>query len=229
LQHLEFSESGGECVREWYELKGETRGPVQSFYDRARTRLYKDGYSAEEGWSYDIYFDPAGRKKYETYGYTPGGLPSKDCKYFKDTEVRREEIVLLPTEPGKRFGRWTEWYPNGQKKSEVFERQRGQDRDWGSDGWRLARSWQENGALATEEYVGPGEARITACYANGTPMAQVHVRYTDATNSTPAVARKLEWFENGRVRNEENHRNGRLVERTEWNDDGTVTAHTTSP
>jgi len=120
-------------------------------------------------------------------------------------QILTQEIGLLPD------GIWTEWYDNGQKKSEgeyLLGMRVG-----------LWTEWHDNGQKATEtEYVdGVEEGRRTRWLKSGQIEREAIFR------AGKRHGHSRDWHSNGQLQAEGDYANGKRVGRWQfWNADGTV-------
>jgi len=87
----------------------------------------------------------------------------------------------------------TEYYENGQKRSEVTYKDGKEDGKW--------TRWHENGQKS-------GEGTYKS-YENKYQLSELDGLYTN-------------WYENGQKRREETYKDGELISEKYWNEDGSV-------
>jgi antitoxin component YwqK of YwqJK toxin-antitoxin module len=110
----------------------------------------------------------------------------------------------------KEDGLHTEWYENGQKKSE------GTFKDGKGDG--LYTSWYENGQkkLEIQKKNGDYDGLVTSWYENGQKKSEG--TYKDSKR----YGLFQSWYENGQKSSERTFKDGELISEKIWNQDGSV-------
>jgi len=131
-----------------------------------------------------------------------------------------------------RSGKWTEWWPNGQKKLAVTIKDGevdGKSTYWSPDSkesseffWKDGQPWDgkltfwyENGQKEAEATFKDGKENglFTKWYENG------HKEF-EKTYKDGELIERLLWYENGQKAAEVTYKDGELIEETWWNEDG---------
>ena len=118
------------------------------------------------------------------------------------------KIILGEVVDGKKDGKWTGWYENGQKERE------GTYKDGKEDG--LSTTWLENGQKWYEATYKDGkiDGLWTLWYENGQKWVEIAYknRRKDGLHTI--------WHENGQKRSETTFKDGELISGKCWDEDG---------
>ena len=109
-----------------------------------------------------------------------------------------------------------EWYPNGQKRKEATI-------DGSNSGSGHVTEWYENGQTKSDhDILGGGPAGlVTKWYENGQMESQgTYVYIETAIPSSRPDGLVTKWDESGQMRSQETYVNGRVQQKTTWDENG---------
>ena len=136
-------------------------------------------------------------------------LTYEEIKFYRNGQKKTETTY----KDGEKDGKATEWYENGQKGLE------GTYKDGELDG--LETWWHENGQKKKEGTYKDGEkdGKWTGWHENGQKSAEGTFKDGEPDGLW------TRWYENGQKSGEGTFKDGKLIESTEWDEDGNVTDH----
>ena len=130
--------------------------------------------------------------------------------WFLGEDNNKKKVYVGNLRNGIKSGKWTTWYYNGRKGSEVTYKDGEKDGLW--------TDWYENGQKLGEGTYKDGkeDGLFTEWYENG--QKKEEGTFKDG---------KLEglvtgWYENGQRMGEYTYKDGKLISKKEWNEDGSV-------
>jgi len=130
--------------------------------------------------------------------------------WFLGEDNNKKKVYVGNLRNGIKSGKWTTWYYNGRKGSEVTYKDGEKDGLW--------TDWYENGQKWGEGTYKDGkeDGLFTEWYENG--QKKEEGTFKDG---------KLEglvtgWYENGQRMGEYTYKDGKLISKKEWNEDGSV-------
>jgi len=130
--------------------------------------------------------------------------------WFLGEDNNKKKVYVGNLRNGIKSGKWTTWYYNGRKGSEVTYKDGEKDGLW--------TDWYENGQKWGEGTYkdGKSDGLFTEWYENG--QKKEEGTFKDG---------KLEglvtgWYENGQRMGEYTYKDGKLISKKEWNEDGSV-------
>jgi antitoxin component YwqK of YwqJK toxin-antitoxin module len=162
------------------------------------------------------------------------------CRYLYMYQAYVDPLSLHQTLcPRNYTGKWTEWYPNGRKKSEL-NLQNGllhgtpAEIEWYPSGQMKSKkdyidgrryytvSYYENGQKETETNVIDGTVKgITTWYENGQKKSEIDFADETVTGKRPDDVKQFvtSWYPNGQITYEYNKK---TRQKRSWNEDGSV-------
>lgn len=113
---------------------------------------------------------------------------------------------------GRKNGKWTTWYENGQKKDEEYYKYFDKYGYSVRNGKRI--TWFENGQMSSEATYKDGklDGLGFSWYENGRKW------YEATYNNGQEDGLATSWYENGQKRYEENYKRGKLIYEKCWDD-----------
>ena len=117
---------------------------------------------------------------------------------------------------GLKTGKWTEWYRNGQKEYETTFKDgkpNGLFTKWDSNGQKKVKGTYKDGKW---------DGLNTSWYENGQKYSEGTYTYKDGDYSGEKDGLWTYWYENGQKRWEKTYKDGELISKKEWNEDGSV-------
>ena len=130
--------------------------------------------------------------------------------WFLGEDNNKKKVYVGNLRNGIKSGKWTTWYYNGRKGSEVTYKDGEKDGLW--------TDWYENGQKWGEGTYKDGkeDGLFTEWYENG--QKKEEGTFKDGKLEVLVTG----WYENGQRMGEYTYKDGKLISKKYWNEDGSV-------